>query len=434
MKIGDLISLNLRSLRNSPLESGLIIFTISLGSAAVSLILFIIYSGFEEIKVFSSSYLAQEIVVTVKNTDFKVFSRSKKFKRIIEISSLNNSKLGLSAIDLDLIGTNISSIQESYLAGNFSLDLPVSSYNKSLRNELELLEVTFNYIYVANLKLISGSWPTKDDFKNAKKVVVLIDWFADKIINSPAVYKISDIKLKNYNSLLGKYISTKDGDRYSIIGVFSSPRFGFGRKNSPTGPRGILPYGIRGMNTLSDQLELKFQPKPGEHETVVEQINFLSRTKYADNLEISFSREKFELEFEKTKNTAIFIAIFSIFILIIACFNITNILLARLSSSVRKIGISKALGASKFIVFQILLIESLIRGVFGGFFGILILLFFLTAFSSLFQWTEIISINIISQFLLFILCMLISILTSVLFGLLPSFMASNIQPSKALRD
>jgi ABC-type antimicrobial peptide transport system permease subunit len=30
--------------------------------------------------------------------------------------------------------------------------------------------------------------------------------------------------------------------------------------------------------------------------------------------------------------------------------------------------------------------------------------------------------------------MLISILTSVLFGLLPSFMASNIQPSKALRD
>ena len=115
------------------------------------------------------------------------------------------------------------------------------------------------------------------------------------------------------------------------------------------------------------------------------------------------------------------------FILLIACANVANLLLARAAVRRKEIGIRVALGASRARLIRQLLTESLLLSVLGGGFGLL-LAHWLTGLMQ--GFVPILPYNIVNDFFALdrsalVFSLVVSLSTGLIFGLAPAWHASN---------
>jgi putative ABC transport system permease protein len=122
------------------------------------------------------------------------------------------------------------------------------------------------------------------------------------------------------------------------------------------------------------------------------------------------------------------------FVLLIACANVANLLLARATSRDREIGIRKALGASRARLLRQLLSESLLLAIGGGALGILLAGTLMPALRRLSPGTvpRLAEARIDASVLLFSL--LLCVLTGVLFGLMPALQAAGKELQETLKE
>ena len=114
-------------------------------------------------------------------------------------------------------------------------------------------------------------------------------------------------------------------------------------------------------------------------------------------------------------------------ILLIACANVANLMLARAASRRKEIGIRLALGANRLRLIRQLLTESLLLSVVGGGLGLL-LAFWVTDLME--GFIPILEYNIINNFFALdsralVFTLVISVGTGLVFGLVPAWQASN---------
>ena len=123
------------------------------------------------------------------------------------------------------------------------------------------------------------------------------------------------------------------------------------------------------------------------------------------------------------------------FLLLIACANVANLLIARATARQREISIRLAMGASRLRLIRQLLVESLLLALGGGMLGLLIaewtgeaLLQFLPSDPSMMG----ISSQPDGRVLLFALAL--SVITGILFGIFPSLQATKAELASTLKD
>ena len=126
-------------------------------------------------------------------------------------------------------------------------------------------------------------------------------------------------------------------------------------------------------------------------------------------------------------------------VLLIACVNVANLLLARGAARQRELSIRTALGARRTRLIRQLVTESLLLSLLGGVLGLLVafggirlLLFLLSATSSYGELPHHDRIHIDAATLVFTFA--ISILTGILFGLAPALQTSRTDISETLKE
>ncbi|MCX6632083.1 MAG: ABC transporter permease [Candidatus Solibacter sp.] len=124
------------------------------------------------------------------------------------------------------------------------------------------------------------------------------------------------------------------------------------------------------------------------------------------------------------------------FVLLIACLNVANLLLARVSDRAREIAVRTALGAGRLRMIRQLLTESLLLSVAGGTAGLLVGAWGARALVTLFPDRDPVprldQAHLDSAVLLFTLA--VTVITGVLFGLAPALQATRANLTVALKE
>lgn len=125
-------------------------------------------------------------------------------------------------------------------------------------------------------------------------------------------------------------------------------------------------------------------------------------------------------------------------VLLIACANVANLLLVRGASRQKEIAIRLAMGASRWRLIRQLLTESVLLSLAGGFFGLLISVWGIRALSRSIpdDFSKFIPgwHNLVINRTAFTFTLIVSVVTGLLFGIVPAFQSTRTNFNEALKE
>jgi putative ABC transport system permease protein len=122
------------------------------------------------------------------------------------------------------------------------------------------------------------------------------------------------------------------------------------------------------------------------------------------------------------------------FVLLIACANIANLLLARATARQKEMAVRTALGASRLRIIRQLLTESLLLSSFGGAFGLLLSFWLIRLLIAVSPANTPRFDEIRPDTRVFIFTIGLTVLTGLIFGLAPALQASRFDQSEGLKE
>lgn len=121
------------------------------------------------------------------------------------------------------------------------------------------------------------------------------------------------------------------------------------------------------------------------------------------------------------------------FVLLIACINVANLLLARTGERQKEFAVRAAMGATRLRLIRQLIIESVIIALLGGLFGLALAWWCMGVISALIP-EGVLHDRIVLDLRVLGFTFLLSLLTGIVFGLLPAIKASQVEFNELLKD
>ena len=244
-------------------------------------------------------------------------------------------------------------------------------------------------------------------------------------------------------SLIGKPI-TLDGNTYTVVGV-APVGFQYPNKTevwvppfrlAPTLNERMDPTQVRGFGMLATVALLKPGVPLAQAASEIETITARLRQQYPESNNRRFNRVYSLHTYLVGETGPMLLMLFGAvgFVLLIACANVANLLLASAATRQREMAIRTALGASRLRVMQQLLTESLLLALAGGAIGLLLALWGVAAMTKLLprDFPRLGEITLDWRVLGFTL--LASVLTGILFGFAPALQISKTDVQESLKE
>jgi putative ABC transport system permease protein len=244
-------------------------------------------------------------------------------------------------------------------------------------------------------------------------------------------------------TLVGKSI-TLDGNSYTVIGI-APEGFQYPGKTdvwvppyrlAPTLSERMDPTQVRGFGMLTTVALLRPNVSVAQAASEMETITARLRQQYPESNNRRFNRVLSLQKHLVGETGPMLLLLFGAvsFVLLIACANVANLLLASAAARQKEMAIRAALGASRLRVIRQLLTESLLLAFAGGTIGLLLALWGVVFLTKLLpqNFPRLGEITLDWRVLIFTL--LASVFTGILFGLAPALQISRTDVQESLKE
>ncbi len=293
--------------------------------------------------------------------------------------------------------------------------------------KVESQNVTANFFPLLGVKPVLGRTFTEEEDKPGTNRVALVS------------YSLWQRRFGGDPSLVGKEILL-DGRKHNVLGVMP-PGFQFLAKEvniwTPVAFSGEE-LANRGGHYLTVVARLKPGVSVAQARTdiaaVTQRINQANPSSWT-GFELGSVVVSLREQLAGDVRPALIVLLVAVgFVLLIACANIANLLLARGAARYREIAVRTALGAGRSRIVRQLLTESILLAVAGGATGLLFAWLSFSFLKQIIPNSMALNASVRIDAKVFGFTMLLSLLTGIVFGLVPAFQAAKVDLNEALKQ
>lgn len=421
MKLSDVLSLSLRTVRSNKLRTGLTIAIIAFGIMALVGIITAIEAMNQKLTESFSTMGANGFTIRYKERNIRIGGGGND----VQLSKKNAKKQKQSSLDKPITEEQAELFIQRYsfpaiagvttMAGN---NYTISYQSKKTSPNVFLFGADENYLYLNGFALDAGRNFSTTEIRNAQNTCLLGYDVATRLFKLDPSNAVN--KMVRINDIL-----------FRVIGVLESrgSTFGFSRDNIVIiGYKSVGKYFGGGSFTIgvkSDQIG-QLEDAMGQAEAEFRAIRKLSSTEASN-----FSVESSDSVAEKAMNVLGFltaaIIVIGFITLVGSSIGLMNIMLVSVTERTKEVGLIKAIGGKSATVRQQFLAESVIISVLGAIFGIVLGILVGNLFSMLLQTGFVVPWRWVLYG--------IGICTAVglVAGLYPALKAGKLNPIEALR-
>jgi putative ABC transport system permease protein len=352
--------------------------------------------------------------------------------RLMVVSSINTANPG-SFLDVsipDYIAWREQAGSFDDIAASANRDVTLSGGTEPQR--VPALSVTAHYFRVLHMQAALGRTFLPSEAERGHHHVVVLS------------HKLWQSRFNADAAIVGKEVPI-DGERYTVIGVMPA-QFRLDVFNGSLWmPLVFQPEQMSSAARANQSLSVIARLKPGvspnqaqaEMATIAHRLEQSYPETNKNRSARVLSMQEFMIQYANDRPAMLLLMGAVVFVLLIACTNIANLVLARNASRQRELVIRAAVGAGRWRLVRQMLVESLLIGAAGGAIGFLLAIWGTALLRSSLTWNDYVQLmasEIVLDWPVFVFCTLVSILAAVFFGLLPAIQASKVSLSSGLAE